>query len=82
MSEWVTIRNIRYDHIRRRWVPLTEVYSLITANFRIACTNETEQSSLEMIPACGGVEVDEMVTLPGPETWKVCQLSSETTGMS
>ena len=82
MSEWVTIRNIRYDHIRRRWVPLTEVYSTITANFRIACTNEIEQSSLEMIPAYDGVEADETVALLEPETWKVGQLSSETTEAS
>ena len=75
----VTIRNARYYHIHRRRVSPAEVYSSISENFRIVYTNETEQSSLEMISAYGGVEVGEIVTLPEPETWKVGRLSSETT---
>ena len=62
----MTIHNTRYYYIRRRRVPLVEVYSSISENLRIAHADETEQLSVEVIPAPGGVVVDGTVVLPDP----------------
>ena len=47
-SQWVTIHNARSIYIRRRRVPLSEVYSLISENFHLAFTSEIEQSCVEV----------------------------------
>ena len=47
-------------------MPLAEVYSSISGGLRIAHADETEQLSVEVIPAPGGVVVDGTVVLPDP----------------
>jgi hypothetical protein len=74
----VTIHNTRSYYIRRRRVPLAEGYSLISENLHIAYANETEQSSVEVTPAPSGVEVDGIIVLPDPVTWKIGRVLSET----
>ena len=73
----VTIHNTRYYHICRRRVPLAEVYSSISKNFRIACTNETGQSGIEATRVHSRVEEDKLNPLPDPITWRVGRCSSE-----
>ena len=73
----MTIHNTRYYHICRRRVPLAEVYSSISKNFRIACTNETGQSSIEATRTHSRVEEDKINPLPDPVTWRVGRCSSE-----
>ena len=47
-SDWVTIHNARNIYIRRRRVPLSEVYSSISENFHLAYTSGIEQSCVEV----------------------------------
>jgi hypothetical protein len=77
MSEWVTIRNARYYHIRRRRVPLSEVYSSISAVFRIACTNEAERLSVGVVPEHSRVGVGGIGGLPDDITRKGGRVLSE-----
>ena len=46
--QWVTIHNARNIYIRRRRVPLSEVYSSISENFHLAYTSGIEQSCVEV----------------------------------
>ena len=45
---WVTIHNARNIYIRRRRVPLSEVYSSISENFHLVYTSGIEQSCVEV----------------------------------
>ena len=45
---WVTVRKTRDIHIRRRRVPLSEVYSSISENFHLMHTNGTGQSCVKV----------------------------------
>ena len=44
----MTIRNARNIYIRRRRVPLSEVYSSISENFHLAYTSGIEQPCVEV----------------------------------
>jgi hypothetical protein len=77
VSEWVTIRNARYYHIRRRRVPLSEVYSSISAVFRTACTNETERLCVRVVPERSRVGVGGIGVLPDDITRKGGRVLSE-----
>ena len=46
--QWVTIHNARNIYIRRRRVPLSEVYSSISENFHLVYTSGIEQSCVEV----------------------------------
>ena len=48
IGQWVTVRKTRDMHIRRRRVPLSEVYSSISENFHLMYTNGTGQSYVEV----------------------------------
>ena len=65
---WVTAYKTRGLNIRRRRVPLAEIYCSISENFHIVYTNKTGELSVGMTPACGGVEVGGVVTLPAPHS--------------
>ena len=73
----MTVRKTRDVYIRRRRVPLAEVCCSISENFRIVCTNEIGQSSVDVMLACGGVEVGWVATLPAAVVWKVGWASNE-----
>ena len=60
---WVTVPRTRDLNIRRRRVPLAEIYYSISENFHIVYTNKTGESSVGATPACGGV-----ATLPAPRS--------------
>jgi len=47
-------------------VPLAEVYSSISDDFRIAYIDETERSSVRVTPGHGGFEVGGIPVFPGP----------------
>jgi len=64
MSDWVTVPRTRDIYIRRRRVPLAEVYCSVSENFPLVWTNENRELSVEAIPACGTAEVGEFATLP------------------
>ena len=64
--KWVTIHKTRDLNIRRRRVSLAEIYCSISENFHIVYTSEAGESSVGVTPACGGVEVGGVVTLPAP----------------
>ena len=48
LTYWVTIHNARDIYIRRRRVPLSEVYSSISENFHLAHTGGIEQSCVKV----------------------------------
>jgi hypothetical protein len=56
--------SIRLDiYTRRGRVPLPGIYSPVSGDFRMAYTNKTEASSIEVAPALGGVEVGRIAIL-------------------
>ena len=67
-GHWVTVPRTRDLNIRRRRVSLAEIYYSISENFHIVYTNKTGESSVGVIPACGGVEVGGVATLPAPRS--------------
>ena len=67
----MTVRKTKDLYIRRRRVPLAGVCWSISKNFRIVCTNEIGQSSVDVMLACGGVEIGGVATLPTAVVWKV-----------
>ena len=67
----VTVRKAGNISNFPRRVPLPEVYSSIPENSHITYTNETEGPSVEVMLACGGVEVDGVVVLSDPVIWRV-----------
>ena len=67
----MTVRKTKDVYIRRRRVPLAEVYCTISEDFRIVYAGEIGQSSVEVILACGGVGVGGVATLPAPVVWRV-----------
>ena len=71
MSHWVTVPRTRDLNIRRRRVPLAEIYCSISENFHIVYTDKTGELSVGVTPACGGVEVGGVATPPAPnlEGW-------------
>jgi len=62
----VTVPRTSDIHIRRRMVPLAEVYCSIPENFPIAWTDKTGELSVEMTQAYGVAEVGEFSFLPAP----------------
>ena len=66
----MTVPRTRDLNIRRRRVPLAEIYCSTSENFRIVYTNKTGESSVRVTPACGGVEVDGAATLPAPRSFE------------
>ena len=58
-------------------MPLAEVYCSISENFLIMYANEIGQSSVEVMLACGRVEVSEVATLPAAVIRKVGWASNE-----
>ena len=74
----MTIHNTGYYYIRRSTVPLAKVCSSISENLRIVHADETDQLSVEVIPAPGGVEVDGTVVHPNPVIREIGQVLSET----
>jgi len=73
----VTVRKTKGIYIRRRRVPLAEVYCSISEKFLIVYANEIGQSSVEVMLAYGGVEVGEVATLPTAIVRKVGWASNE-----
>ena len=73
----MTIHNTGYYYIRRSTVPLAKVCSSISENLRIVHADETDQLSVEVIPAPGGVEVDGTVVHPNPVIREIGQVLSE-----
>ena len=72
----MTICNTRYYHIYRRRVPWpsAEIYSLISENFRIVCTNKIEKPSVGVTLPPLGVEAGTTAVLRSPrvpEGWLV-----------
>jgi hypothetical protein len=65
-------------YIRRRRVPLAEIYCLIFENFHIAYTNRSGESSIKARSVCGAVEVGGVAVLPALISRRVDWLSSET----
>jgi len=63
VSHWVTVPRTRDIYIRRRRVPLAEVYCSVSENFPLVWTNKNRELSVEVIPACGTAEVGEFATL-------------------
>jgi len=64
----VTVPRTRDLNIRRRRVPLAEIYCSIYENLHIVYTNKTGEPSVGVTPACGGVEVGGVATLPAPRS--------------
>ena len=48
VTHWVTVRMARDIYIRRRRVPLSEIFPSISENFHLAHTNGTGQSCVEV----------------------------------
>ena len=56
----------RYLHIRRRKVPLAEIYSPISTALQVAQLDEIESWGAVVTPAFSGPEVGELAILPAP----------------
>ena len=67
-TQWVTVPRTRDLNIRRRRVPLAEIYCSISENFHIVYMNKTGEPSVRVTPACSGVEVGGVATLPAPRS--------------
>jgi hypothetical protein len=74
----VTVPKTRDMYIRRRRVPLAEIYCLIFENFHIAYTNRSGESSIKARSVCGAIEVGGVAVLPALISRRVDWLSSET----
>ena len=62
----MTVRKTRDMYIRRRRVPLAEVYYSISRNLSTGWTSEAGELGVGVTLACGGVEVGGVVILPAP----------------
>ena len=67
----MTIHKVIYYRIHRRRVPLTEIYSSISANLHVMYTEENEELGVRMVPARGGVEVAGIAAFPNPEIRRI-----------
>jgi hypothetical protein len=74
----VIVHKTRGIYIRRRRVPLAEVYCLIFENFHIAYTNGTGVSSLKASSACSEVQVDGVAVISSLISQRVGWVSSQT----
>ena len=64
----MTAHKTRNVYIRRGRVSLTEVYYSMSEGFRIVYTNESGESSVEVMPTCGRVEVGGVASLLVPRS--------------
>ena len=64
----MTVPRTKNLNIRRRRVPLAEIYCSISENLYIVYMNKAGGSSVGVTPACGGVEVGGEVTLSTPRS--------------
>ena len=48
---------------------VTEIYCSISGNFHTVYMNKTGELSVRVTPACGGVEVGGVATLPADGLW-------------
>ena len=62
--DWVTVPRTRDMYIRRRRVPLSEIYYSMSKVFCIAYTDETERLDTKVVPGHWGVGVGGNGPLP------------------
>ena len=75
----MTVRKVITIYNFPRRVPVTEIYSAISGNFRIAYTDGAGQSSIEVTAVQSSVEAGWVTALPEPVVLKVGWISNKMT---
>ena len=73
----MTVRKVITIYNFPRRVPVTEIYSAISRNFRITYTDGAGQSSIEVAAVQSSVGAGWVTVLPEPVVLKVVWISSE-----